>query len=147
MAALIHLPVPIGWDHAQDYENVLGRGVRTSIFGNMAVLVGSYLNAYIISKLKILTRGRNFILRSIGSSAVGELIQTVVGCLLVYTGVFPFHTILKLMIDLYVVQITLGVIISSVGSILVRILKHVEGDYYDTVVNFNPFAHQKVDPN
>ncbi len=143
MTALIHLPIPTGWDHAQDYNYVLGNIIRSTVLGiGVAVFIGSYVNAYIISKLKILTNGRIFILRCIGASAVGELIQNIIGCLLLFTGVFPFHVVRQLIIDLYVIQVVLGVVVASIGSILVRILKRVEGDFHDTSVDFNPFAHQ-----
>ncbi len=145
IAVLIHLPVPIGWEHAQDYYNVLGHGIRSSILGNFGVLVGSYLNAYIISKLKILTRGQIFILRSLGASAVGELIQNILGCLLLFVGVFPFHVVLDLMINLYVVQIVFGLVVTCIGSIFVRLLKRAEGDFNDVTVDFNPFARHKID--
>ncbi len=145
MTALIHLPIPSGWNHAEDYNYVLGNIMRATFLGlGIAVPVGSYLNAYIISKLKLLTRGRVFILRSIGASAIGELIQNILGCLLLFTGVFPFHIVLELVISLYVVQVVSGVVVAIMGSPLVRLLKRVEGDYYDTEIKFNPFAQQRI---
>lgn len=142
---LNYLPPPTNWKYKQDYDHVLGHILRSTTLGiGIAVLSGSYMNAYIISKLKIMANGRMFILRSIASSAIGELVQMILGCLLLFTGVFSFNQILQLIICLYVWQVGLGAMVSMVGSLLVRRLKLIEGTAQDYAVQFNPFAATKV---
>lgn len=133
------LPIPADWTHQPDYDHVFGRLMRSSIGGLCAVLIGSYINAYIISKLKIMIKGRFFAIRSITSSAIGEAIQMVIGCLLLFAGVIPLANLWKLMVELYMWQIGLGAIVATLGSILVRKLKQIEGEPIDQQIVFNPF--------
>lgn len=134
------LPVPADWHHRAAYVTVLGRLLRSTIGGvAIAVVSGSYFNAYVISKLKILVRGKLFMARSIGSSAIGEAIQMILGCLLLFTGVMPFNKVVILMLELYVFQVGIGFLISGPGALFVNFLKKFEGDVYDHTVSFNPF--------
>lgn len=136
------LPIPADWTHQPDYEYVFGRLMRSSIGGLFAVLIGSYINAYLISKLKIMIKGRFFAIRSITSSAIGEAIQMVIGCLLLFAGVIPMASLWKLMIELYIWQIGLGAIVATIGSIFVRKLKKIEGEPLDQQIVFNPFIER-----
>lgn len=133
------LPIPTDWLHQPDYDYVFGRLIRSSIGGLFAVLIGSYINAYTISKLKVMIKGRFFAIRSITSSAIGEAIQMIIGCLLLFAGVIPMASLWKLMIELYIWQISLGAIVATVGSIFVRKLKRIEGEPLDQQIVFNPF--------
>lgn len=133
------LPVPQDWTHLADYNHVLGRLMRSSIGGLFAVLVGSYINAYLISRLKIMVKGRFFVIRSITSSAIGEAIQMVIGCLILFVGVVPFSELWKLMLELYIWQISLGAIVATLGSLFVQKLKKIEGEQFHQEVTFNPF--------
>lgn len=133
------LPIPQDWLHQPNYDYVFGRLMRSSIGGLFAVLIGSYINAYIISKLKIIVKGRFFIIRSITSSALAEAIQMVIGCLLLFAGVIPMESLWKLMVELYVWQISLGAIIATIGSVVVRKLKQIEGEPFEQSITFNPF--------
>jgi uncharacterized integral membrane protein (TIGR00697 family) len=143
---LNQLPVPSNWAYGQDYNIVLGHLIRSTILGiGVAVLIGSYVNAYVISKLKVLTKGRVFIIRCIGSSAIGELIQMILGCLLLFTGIFSFHQVLKLIIELYVTQVALGALIATIGSFFVYILKRLENKPNDLIIRFNPLSSKIED--
>ncbi len=140
------LPVPNGWPYAKDYDTVLGRLLRSSVGGMaIAVVSGSYFNAFIISKLRVLVRGRYFWLRSVGSSAIGEAVQMILGCLLLFTGVMPFHEVMTLAVNLYIWQVGLGVLILIPGSFVVALLKQFEGNLLESHVNFNPFKHYQTE--
>mgnify|MGYP003952570333 CR=1 FL=1 len=135
------LPQPSGWHHAAAYNTVFGHVFRTILGGGLiAMLCGAFLNGYLLSKWKIYTRGRLFLLRSIGSSAIGQLVQTTLGCLLLYTGVLPLKTIFDMIIPLYCIQLSGCALISVPGAMLVAWLKKSEGgDVLDHHCNFNPF--------
>lgn len=139
VSVLNNLPIPEGWSHQIEYDYVFGHIMRSSIGGLFAVLIGSYFNTYLIAKLKVIIKGRFFIIRSITSSAIGEAIQMVIGCLLLFVGVVPLDQLWKLMVELYIWQITLGAIIATIGSVFVRKLKQIEGTRLDQQVTFNPF--------
>ncbi|MGV3740219.1 MAG: queuosine precursor transporter [Gammaproteobacteria bacterium] len=142
ISVLNTLPIPNDWLHRADYDYVFGRLMRSSIGGLFAVLSGSYINAYLISKLKVMIKGRFFIIRSVTSSALGEAVQMVIGCLLLFTGVIPWENLWKLMLELYIWQISLGALVATIGSILVRKLKQTEGEPLEQQVIFNPFKEQ-----
>jgi uncharacterized integral membrane protein (TIGR00697 family) len=133
------LPTPQDWTHQAEYDYVFGRLLRSSIGGLFAVLVGSYFNTYIISKLKLMIKGRFFIFRSITSSAIGEAVQMVIGCLLLFVGVVPLEQLWRLMVELYIWQISLGAIVATCFSGFVQKLKQIEGESCDQEINFNPF--------
>jgi hypothetical protein len=135
------LPVPDSWHYKDDYIIVFSHLFRTMFGGGcIAVTIGAFVNSYIISKWKILIRGKYFWMRSIGSSIIGQGIQIVVGSLLLYTGIFPLSVIVDMVLPVYILQIVLSVLVATIGTFFVRILKVFEGvDAYDYSTNFNPF--------
>lgn len=81
---LIHLPSPANWLHQQDYNYVLGSSLMQSLLGAVGIYLSQYVNLYALTKWKILLKGRYFGLRSVGSSALGELIISA----FIYFGIF-----------------------------------------------------------
>ena len=77
-AGMISFKTPSGWAYQESYDQVLGKLPRVAIASFLAIFVGAFINAYAISKWKILLRGRYFWLRSLGASAIGEFIFTIV---------------------------------------------------------------------
>ena len=135
------LPIPANWQHVHAYNVVFGHVFRTVAGGGLiAMLGGAFMNGYILSKWKIITHGKLFFIRSIGSSAIGQLFQTAAGCILLYLGVLPFKTILAMIIPLYLIQLVGCMLITTPGAILVALFKKLEGgDVFDYSTNFNPF--------
>jgi len=106
------------------------RGTLAEVVG---VLSGIFINIYAISRLKILTKGRYFWLRSIGSSLVGEAILVLVSMPILFIGKSDTGSLGTLII--------FAVAIVYPATIAVRIVKHIEQlDVYDYNVSFNPFA-------
>lgn len=137
---LIHLPSPDFWHYQTSFDNVFGNLPRVFIGSFFGITMGSFINAYFITKWKILLRGRYFWLRSIGSSAIGEAIFTIVTIMFDYLGVFPFDKIIQVISISYTIKIT-GLIISVIpASLIIPLIKKIEGiDFYDSHTNFNPF--------
>jgi uncharacterized integral membrane protein (TIGR00697 family) len=140
---IIHLPTPPLWPQNQAYLNVFSHLYRVVIGGGcIAVMSGAFINGYIISKWKILLRGRYFWIRSLGASAIGQAVQNVLGCLLLYTHLLPFNKVLQMMLPLYLIQISIFFLISIPGAYVVGLLKKLEGiEAFDQNVNFNPFKY------
>ena len=137
----INLPTPNNWHYSGDYHFVFAHLFRTILGGGLVAMIGgAFFNGYLLSRWKIIFHGRYFLLRSIGSSAVGQMIQTVVGCFLLYFSVLPFTEILKMILPIYLIQLVGCAIIAVPGSMLVSYLKNSEGiDFYDHNINYNPF--------
>lgn len=143
--AIIHLPSPATWNHAEAYNFVLGKTINTVTATLIAVLIGSNLNIYAISKWKILTRGKIFWLRSIGSSAIGELTQYAIGIPLMYFNVMSIEKIISLVVFDFLVQLGLLLIFSIPANFIVLLIKKIENtDVYDNVIKFNPFILSDV---
>lgn len=134
------VPGAIFWHHNSSYEIVLGNVLRVYIAMTVASFVGNFLNIYIISKFKIIMHGKNFWLRSLFSTGIGELIFTLVGGTMVYAGVQPWSKIIFLMLDGYLFKMLYALIAVWPTVLIVMLLKKAEKtDAYDYNVNYNPF--------
>jgi uncharacterized integral membrane protein (TIGR00697 family) len=125
------------------FNAILG-GVSTGgilIASLAAYLVGEFSNAFIMAKLKVRMEGKQLWVRTIGSTLVGELLDTstfiLIACVL---GVFPWAIALSLIVTNYLFKTSLEVVMTPVTYRVVGFLKRSENeDYYDKGTNFNPF--------
>jgi len=102
---------------------------------------GEFSNSFIMAKMKILTQGRWLWSRTIGSTLVGELVDTIlfVGIATAF-GVFPWSLFLTLSVTNYIFKVGMEVLMTPITYMIVGKLKKVENeDYYDRDTNFNPF--------
>jgi len=138
--ALINLNAPLLWPHQEAFNQVLGKLPRVALASFLAITCGAFLNAYTISKWKILLRGKYFWLRSLGASAVGELIFTIIAYITEFLGVTPLSNLLQLMAISYIIKIVLNPILVIPSMFIAFVLKQLENlDTYDYSTNFNPF--------
>ena len=103
---------------------------------------GEFSNSFILAKMKVFTRGRWLWMRTIGSTLVGEGIDTVVFILVASLfGVFPWSLFLTLMLTNYVFKVGVEGLMTPVTYLIVNTLKRVENeDFYDRGTDFNPFT-------
>lgn len=141
ITAIISMPSPGFASHYSiEFNDVMGPYVRTIAAGIFAVIAGQFLNIYIISKLKILTQGRFFWLRSVSSCFLGDAITTILAITLIFLGRAPLAEITQIV----VLEIGLSIILQALFAIpatyMVSFLKRAEKlDTYDYNINFNPF--------
>jgi uncharacterized integral membrane protein (TIGR00697 family) len=122
------------------YDQVLSPLPRVFLGDFIALNVGAFTNAYLLSKWKILTQGKYFWMRSIGSTAVGEVAFTIIAFAIMFVGTIDTHTLLQAMVISYVFKIIFAIIIAFPGNVIASILKKVEKvDVFDYGINFNPF--------
>lgn len=123
------------------YDFVFANLLRGSTAEIAGVLCGIFINVYAISKLKILTRGKYFWLRSIGSSTIGEAVLVLIAMPIAFLGTTSSGNLITLMIFSYLYKIIFALFASYPATIVVKLLKTAENiDTYDYNVNFNPFA-------
>ena len=152
LAALIFwvisvLPGEVTWQgYAGDeaYQSILG-GMSSGgiVLASLAGFwLGEFSNSFILAKMKILTRGRWLWSRTIGSTLVGEMVDTVMFVVVASAfGVFPWSLFLTLTLTNYLFKVAVEVLMTPVTYLIVRALKRAEGeDYYDRDTNFNPFV-------
>lgn len=106
-----------------------------------AYFAGEFSNSFILARLKVATGGRYLWVRTIGSTLVGEAIDSTVFVLIASLfGVFPWAAAASIIVANYIFKVTIEVIFTPVTYRVVNFLKHAEGvDYYDRDTNFNPF--------
>lgn len=137
---LIHLPSPSYWQAQTNYDYVFSKLPRVFVGSCLAIICGAFINAYMISKWKILTAGKMFLLRALGASAIGELVFSIITVSCNYLGVFEWHHVLELMVASYGFKILATLIFIIPTNIIAIFVKDYEGiDVYDINTDFNPF--------
>jgi len=132
-----------GYAGQKAYDAILGGFTSGGIIvaSLVAYWAGEFSNSYILAKMKIWTKGRFLWMRTIGSTLVGEWIDTglfvAVACLF---GVFPWSIALSLLVANYIFKVGIEVLMTPATYRIVHALKRAEKeDYYDYETNFNPF--------
>lgn len=133
-----------GYAGQEAYNAILG-GVATGgivIASLGAYFAGEFSNSYILARMKIVTQGRWLWSRTIGSTLVGQGVDTVIFVILATLfGVFPWEIVVSLIIANYIFKVTIEILFTPVTYGIVGFLKKSEQeDYYDRETNFNPFS-------
>jgi uncharacterized integral membrane protein (TIGR00697 family) len=103
---------------------------------------GEFTNSFILAKMKVLTRGRWLWSRTIGSTLVGQLVDTAVFVIVASLfGVFPWSLFFTLTVTNYLFKCGVEALMTPLTYIVVGALKRAEGeDYFDRGTDFNPFV-------
>ena len=134
------LPSAPGWDNQVAYDLILGLTPRIVIASLVAYTCGEFSNSYILAKMKIWTKGKWLWTRTIGSTIIGEFIDSILFILIAFLGILPGALLLTLIISNYIFKTLVEVIFTPVTYKVVNFLKKKEAeDYYDIDTNFNPF--------
>jgi uncharacterized integral membrane protein (TIGR00697 family) len=116
----------------------VGRIVAASL---LAYWCGEFANSFVLAKLKLLTNGKHLWTRTIGSTVVGQAVDTCVVMFAAFYGTRPLNVILQLIWSGYVIKVVYETLMTPVTYAIVNFLKRVEGvDYFDRGTNFSPFA-------
>jgi uncharacterized integral membrane protein (TIGR00697 family) len=135
------LPAAAGWENQEAYEKILGLTSRIVMASLVAYFAGEFSNSYVLAKMKIITRGRWLWTRTIGSTIVGEGVDTFLFVLIAFYGVIPFWLLLTVGISNYIFKTGVEIIFTPLTYKIVKFLKRSEEeDYYDTDTKFNPFS-------
>ena len=139
------LPAVPFWEDEESFRFVFGLAPRIAAASLLAFLVGSFLNAIVMSKMKIASEGRHFSWRAIVSTLAGEGADSIIFFPLAFGGLMPLNELGKLML-LQVTAKTLYEVIALPLTIrVVKYVKSVEGtDVYDENVSYNPLKLREV---
>jgi queuosine precursor transporter len=134
------LPAAQGWEHQDAYMAILGQTPRIVIASLIAYFAGEFSNSFILAKMKIWTGGRFLWSRTIGSTLIGQGVDTLLFVSIAFAGALPRQLLFSIIISNYLFKCGIEALATPLTYRLVRLLKRVEGeDYYDTDTNFNPF--------
>ena len=126
------------WTNEAGFHAIFGLAPRVAAASFVAFIVGSFANAYVMSKMKIHDKGRNFSLRAILSTIVGESFDSVIFFPLALGGVVPTEELPKLMLWQVLLKTVYEVIALPITIRIVKALKEHEGeDTYDNDVNYS----------
>lgn len=121
--------------------NFVPRLVAASL---IAYWCGEFANAFVMAKLKVLTRGRMLWARTIGSTAVGQLVDSIVVMVVAFAGTFDAVTLVRMIVSGYLVKVVYEAVMTPVTYLVVNGLKKAEGiDIYDDNTDFNPFSSRE----
>lgn len=133
------LPSAPVWEGQEAYEVILGFTPRLLTGSFIAYLGGEFANSIILSRMKIKTKGRFLWSRTIGSTIVGQGIDSSLFILIAFTGVIPLSIIGNMILIHWLVKVSYEIVATPFTYLVVNYLKKKESlDTFDDDVNFNP---------
>lgn len=133
------LPPASFWDGQKAYERILGYTPRLLVASFLAYLVGEFANSFVLAKMKIATKGRWLWTRTIGSTLVGEGLDSLVFMTLAFAGTMPAGALLSAILTQWLVKSAYEAVVTPLTYIVVNFLKRKEGlDVFDYDTRFNP---------
>ena len=135
------LPAPVFWDGQTAYDAILGFTPRLLMASFVAYLLGEFANSTVLAKMKVATEGRYLWARTIGSTIVGQGLDSLVFILLAFGGIMPGAAMVTAIFSQWIFKVAYEALATPLTYYVVNKLKRVEGvDAYDTETNLNPFA-------
>jgi uncharacterized integral membrane protein (TIGR00697 family) len=135
------LPAEPSWDGASAYERIFASTPRLLLASMCAYLVGSFVNAFVLARLKVVTDGRWLWTRTISSTLVGQGLDTLIFVTIAFAGVFSGQVLWEMMYTNWVFKTAYETVATPLTYTVVNTLKRVEKvDVYDRRTNFNPLA-------
>jgi queuosine precursor transporter len=138
---VLALPAAPGWEGQAALASVFGITPRIVAASLVAFWVGELVNSYVLARLKVATRGRWLFSRTIGSTIVGALIDSVIFYPIAFLGIWPAGLVLKVLINNYLLKVVWEVLATPMTYAVVGALKRVEHeDHFDYDTDFTPFS-------
>ncbi len=132
------LPAAPFWEGEEGFNFVFGMALRIAVASLTAFLVGSFLNAYVMSRMKVASGGKNFSLRAIVSTLAGESADSLIFFPIAFGGLIPVRELLIMIVTQAVLKSLYEVIILPVTIQVVKYIKKVDGsDVYDEHISYN----------
>jgi hypothetical protein len=132
---------------APEYKNqaafeIIFKSVWRVVAGSLlAFWCGEFANSFTLAKLKLITKGRYLWTRTIGSTVVGQAVDTTIVILFIFYGNASASTMLNLILSGYAIKVVYETLMTPITYAVVNFLKRAEkADYFDYKTNFNPFA-------
>lgn len=145
---VVNMPPAPGWEGQEVYEKAFGSTWRIVIASLIAFWAGEFANSVTLAKMKVGTEGRFLWMRTIGSTIIGEAVDSVIFYPLAFAAVaamslpgWTWQQVGEVMFHNYLLKVAWEAIMTPVTYRVVAFLKRAENeDYYDRNTDFNPFA-------
>jgi uncharacterized integral membrane protein (TIGR00697 family) len=134
----VAIPAAPFWNGAEHFNFVFGMAPRIVVASLLAFLTGSFLNSYVMSKMKISSAGRHFSARAIWSTVVGETGDSLIFFPIAFGGIIAVPDLAKMMVLQIFLKTMYEVIVLPVTIRVVKAIKRIEGsDVYDENISYN----------
>jgi uncharacterized integral membrane protein (TIGR00697 family) len=143
--AILAFPPAPGWPHQAAYETVFGATPRIVLASLVAYFSGEFCNSYVLARMKLLTEGRILWARTIGSTIVGEAVDSAIFYPVAFWGLpgWSNDLVVRVMVSNYALKVLWEAVMTPVTYRVVNFLKRAESeDYFDRGTNFTPFSLQ-----
>lgn len=141
----VALPAAPFWEGEEHFDFVFGMAPRILAASMLAFLVGSFLNAYVMSKMKVASGGKNFSARAIWSTVVGETADSIIFFPIAFAGIIAWKELLVIMGLQVVLKSMYEVLILPVTIRVVKAIKKIDGtDVYDTDISYNVLKIKEI---
>lgn len=135
------LPPAPDWDGQAAYDKILGIAPRIFLASMIAYFAGEFSNSFILAKMKVWMNGKRLWMRTVGSTLVGEALDSVIFVLIAFGGVFPNDLLWTIIVSNYIFKVGVEVLFTPVTYAATGFLKKREHeDHYDRKTDFNPFT-------
>jgi len=142
-AVVVALPPAPFWENQKAYEIAFGQAPRIAAASMLAYFCGEFVNSFVLAKMKLLTAGKWLWTRTIGSTIVGEAVDSALFYPLAFynSGIIPNDKLPAIMLAQFVLKVAVEIVFTPVTYKIVGALKRVESeDYYDRNTRFTPFT-------
>lgn len=137
---VVSLPPAPGWEGQSAYESVFGQVPRIVLASVAAFWAGEFVNAFVMAKMKIWTRGRMLWSRTIGSTIFGQGVDSLIFYPLAFLGVWETSTVIQVLATNWALKVAWEILLTPVTYVVVGFLKRREGvDVFDDDTDFTPF--------
>jgi uncharacterized integral membrane protein (TIGR00697 family) len=141
----IAIPGAPFWQNQDAFASVLGNTPRIVLASLSAYLIGSFLNAFVMSRMKVVTKGKGFSARAILSTIVGESADSLIFISIAFAGVFPIGVLLTMIFTQALLKTVYEILILPVTIWVVGFVKRTEGvDTFDTNLSYNFFRLKEI---
>ena len=143
---VVQLPPAAGWPGQEAYEFVFGNSWRIVLASMVAFWAGEFANSYVLAKMKIWTAGRHLWMRTIGSTVVGQGLDSLIFYPLAFWGLagWPVELLWQVVLSQWAIKTAWEALLTPVPYAAVGALKRAEQvDLYDTETDFSPFARTR----
>ena len=137
---VVALPPAEGWTGQESYEAVFGSTWRIVFASLIAFWAGELANSFVLARMKLLTQGKHLWMRTIGSTIVGQGVDSLLFYPLAFYGNWTDAQVLTVMVTNWAMKVGWEALLTPVTYVVVNALKRREGlDVYDAGTNFTPF--------
>ena len=141
----IVVPAAPFWQNQSAFSTILGSTPRIIIASLLAYLTGSFLNAFVMSKVKVLMKGKDFSVRAILSTLVGETADSMIFITIAFAGSMPFNVLIGMIFTQACIKTVYEIVILPFTIVVVKWVKKVEEiDTFDESISYNPFSINQI---